>query len=216
MFLKILYPSSSVRDLIIWSNLYLRDIRYTSAGLAEQSTNLIPVRIRSYDDLTTSVTNTLHRSSSDPSLSHLLNNDSSSNPVRLNPTTSNQQQSQLNRLQSSTSTNSLFGSPHQLGTINDNQSNPNPISLPISHSPDNRIKRQSFIIDDSSPDLTQLALSVQHYPLNINSVDNILRTMTRPRKHTNSTSSTTSSLSETWSLPRINSYDQTSTQRMVS
>lgn len=49
----------------------------------------------------------------------------------------------------------------------------------------------------------------------MNSVDNILRTMSRTRKHTTSTSSTTSSLSEAWSLTRINSYEQNQTQKMV-
>jgi hypothetical protein len=77
------------------------------------------------------------------------------------------------------------------------------------------MKQQCFRTDDSSPDITQLALSFQRFPLNVNSVDNILRTMSYPRKHTTSTSSTTSSLSEAWSLTRINSYDQNQTQRMV-
>jgi hypothetical protein len=77
------------------------------------------------------------------------------------------------------------------------------------------MKQQSFNTDDSAPDITQLAISFQRYQLNVNSVDNILRTMSRPRKHTNSTSSTTSSLSEAWSLTRINSYDQNQAQRMV-
>jgi hypothetical protein len=225
IFLKILYPSSSVRDLILWSNLYLRDIRCTPVGSPERSSTLIRARIRSYEDLSTSITNNLHRSTSDPSLSQSLTNESSSitiRPINTNNTSSsNQQQSPSNRLQTSTSTNSLFGPPHQLGTLNDshqnvtNHSNTNPITLPTTTSPDNQIKQQSFTTDDSAPDITQLALSFQRYPINVNSVDNILRTMYRPRKHTNSTSSTTSSLSEAWSLTRINSYDQNQTQRMV-
>ncbi|CAF0928627.1 unnamed protein product [Adineta steineri] len=219
----ILYPSSSVRDLTIWSNLYLRDIRCTPTGSYEHSSTLIPARIRSYEDLSTSITNNLHRSTSDPNLSNSLQIESSALLTRLNNNSPlNQQQSQSNRLQNSTSTNSLFGPPHHLGTLNDgshhnvtNSSNTNQISLPISNSPDNRMKRQSLIADDSSPDITQLALSFQRFPLNVNSVDNILRTMSRPRRHTNSTSSTASSLSEAWSLTRINSYDTNQTQRMM-
>lgn len=148
---------------------------------------------------------------------------SSSVTIRLNPnsplSSSNQQpSSQSTRLQNSTSTNSLVGQSHQLDTSNDNQpnhSNSNQVPLPIPQSPDNRIKQHSFSTDDSSSEITQLAVSFQHYSLNVNSVDNILRIMARPRKHTNSTSSTTSSLSETWSLTRINSYEQNQTQKMV-
>ena len=152
------------------------------------------------------MTNTLHRSISDSSLTHLLNN--TTNPdlttsIRLNTNSSlqpppPQQQTQLNRLQSTPSANSLFGSPTQ-------HSNP---STP---------KQQNYPIDDSlSPDIIQLASSVQRFQLNIHSVDNILRIQTKPRQHTNSISSTTSSLSEAWSLPRVNSYEQNSThQRSV-
>ncbi|UJR33275.1 hypothetical protein I4U23_020730 [Adineta vaga] len=218
----ILYPSSSVRDLTIWSNLYLRDIRHTPVGSSEHSSTLIPARIRSYEDLSTSVTTNLHRSSSDPSLSNSLHSES---PLTNRPnqiSSSNQQPSQSNRLQNSTSTNSLFGPPHHLGIVNDgshqnvtNSCNTNQTALPIPASPDNRIKQQSFLADDSSPDITQLALSFQRFPLNVNSVDNILRTMSRPRRHTNSTSSTASSLSEAWSLPRINSSDSNQAQRMM-
>ena len=143
-----------------------------------------------------------------------MNNESS--PIPLRPT-SNPQASQSNRLQNSTSSNSLFGQPHQLGTPTDGHLplTTNQTFLPTPSSPDSRIKQHSFTTDDSSPEIVQLALSFQRYPLNVNSVDNILRTMTRPRKHTNSTSSTTSSLSETWSLTRINSYEQNQAQRMV-
>jgi hypothetical protein len=96
---------------------------------------------------------------------------------------------------------------------------PSTTTIPNSNghdSPDNRTKRQSFATDDSAPDITQLALSFQRFPLNVNSVDNILRITSRPRKHTNSTSSTGSSLSEAWSLTKINSQDSHPTQRMVS
>ncbi|CAF1633757.1 unnamed protein product [Adineta ricciae] len=218
----ILYPSSSVRDLTIWSNLYLRDIRHTPVGAFEHSSTLIPARIRSYEDLTASVTNNLHRSSSDPSLSNSLHNEPSliARPTPVSP--SSQQQSQSNRLQTSTSTNSLFGPPHHLGTLNDgshhsvtNPCNTNQTSILIPTSPDSRAKQQSFLTDDSSPDITQLALSFQRFPLNVNSVDNILRTMSRPRRHTNSTSSTASSLSEAWSLTRINSSDSSQAQRAM-
>ena len=82
-------------------------------------------------------------------------------------------------------------------------------------SPDNRIKRQSFATDDSAPDITQLVLSCQRYPLNVSSVDNILRITSRPRKHTNSTSSTGSSLSEAWSLTKINSHESNPANRLV-
>lgn len=99
-----------------------------------------------------------------------------------------------------------------------NTTPPSTITLPngnVHDSPDNRIKRQSFATDDSAPDITQLALTCQRFPLNVNSVDNILRTMARPRKHTNSTSSTGSSLSEAWSLTKINSQESHSTHRQV-
>ncbi|CAF5183399.1 unnamed protein product, partial [Rotaria magnacalcarata] len=218
----ILYPSSSVRDLTIWSNLYLRDIRYTPMGSSEHVSKPIPTRIRSYEDLSKLTTNTLHRSTSDPSLSDSLPIESSSittcpnnNPLLFPP------HSPFNRSQNSTSTNSLFGQPHHLGTLNDshpnviNNSNTNQISIPINISPDNRIKQHSFTADDSSPDLTQLALSYQRYSLNPHSVDNLLRAISRPRKYTNSTSSTTSSLSDAWSLTKINSYDPNQTQKMV-
>jgi hypothetical protein len=101
---------------------------------------------------------------------------------------------------------------------NINTTPPSTITIPNNNchdSPDNRIKRQSFTTDDSAPDITQLALSVQRFPLTVNSVDNILRTMSRPRKHTNSTSSTGSSLSEAWSLTKINSQDANPTHRLV-
>lgn len=70
-------------------------------------------------------------------------------------------------------------------------------------------------MDDSSTDITQLALSYQRFSLNLYSVDNTLRTMSRPRKCTNSSSSTTSSLSDAWSLTKINSFDPNQTQRTV-
>ena len=163
--------------------------------------------------------NNLHRSNSDPMLSNSSSNEPStilSRPNVNSPLTSSNQQptAQSNRLQNSTSTSSLFGQPHQLGTSNDHSSS-NQTSLQMPQSPDTRVKQCSFSTDDSAPDITQLALSFQRYPLNVNAVDNILRAMTRPRKHTNSTSSTTSSLSETWSLTRINSYEQNQTQKMV-
>jgi hypothetical protein len=194
----------------------LHDIRYTPAGSSEHSSTLIPARIRSYEDLSTSMTNNLHRSTSDPSLTKSSHIDSSSTTIRPNTISSslNSQQPQTNRLQNSTSTSSLFGPPHHLGMLTSSHIT-NQSSLPITNSPDNRIKQQSFPIDDSAPDITQLALSFRSFPINVNSVDNILRTMSRPRKHTNSTSSTASSLSETWSLTRVNSYDQNQTQRMV-
>lgn len=101
---------------------------------------------------------------------------------------------------------------------NNNTTPPSTITIPNNNchdSPDSRGKRQSFTTDDSAPDITQLALSFQRFPLNVNSVDNILRTMSRPRKHTNSTSSTGSSLSEAWSLTKINSQDSNPTPRSV-
>ena len=95
---------------------------------------------------------------------------------------------------------------------------PSTVTIPLQNSQNslvNRTKRQSFTTDDSAPDITQLALLLQRFPLNVNSADNILRTMARPRKHTNSTSSTGSSLSEAWSLTKINSYDSNQTQRTI-
>jgi hypothetical protein len=216
-------------------------------------------RLHSYDDLSSSMSNGLQRSTSDPSLTGSLSLESSSMTLRTvngasqtPPSTHSCQPNQLNRLHNSTSTNSLFGPPHHLGTLNGSQhnmttnssnglstptspnnnnnnnnnnhhhyhpnSNVSPLSInPMSmhDSPENRIKRQSFTTDDSAPDITQLALSFQRFPLNVNSVDNILRTMARPRKHTNSTSSTGSSLSEAWSLTKINSHDSHQTTRTV-
>ncbi|CAF1456062.1 unnamed protein product [Adineta steineri] len=240
---EILYPSYSVRDLRIWSNLYLCDARYTPAGSSEHpssSSSLIPGHLRSYEDL--SLTNGLHRSTSDPSLSGSVSLESSSITIRTGNTNANNNSltnsMQSNRLQNSTSTNSLFGPPHHLGTHNGSNNNvtnnpvnglstptspnnthitpPSTITLANNNSHDdldNQIKRQSIATDDSAPDITQLALSFQRFPLNVNSVDNILRTMSRPRKHTNSTSSTGSSLSEAWSLTRINSHESNQTQR---
>jgi hypothetical protein len=115
-------------------------------------------------------------------------------------------------------TNPTNGTSTPTSPNNINVTPPSTITLPNTNyqdSPDNRIKRQSFTTDDSAPDITQLALSFQRYSINVNSVDNILRTMSRPRKHTNSTSSTGSSLSEAWSLTKINSHDSNQTQRMV-
>lgn len=186
--------------------------------MPDQSTTNIPTRIRSYEDLSTSVTNTLHRSISDSTLNHLLNtnNDPSAltTSIRLNPPngSTQTQQIQFNRLQTSPSANSLFGSPNHLALVNEH-STPNPLLTPST--PDNRLKQQIYPIDDSSPDIIQLATSVQRFQLNIHSVDNILRIQTQPRRHTNSTSSTTSSLSEAWSLPRINSYEQNATNQRV-
>ena len=226
--------------------MYLRDVRHTSAGSLEHpssSSSLLPHRLPSYEDLSL-IPNTLHRSTSDPSLNGSLSLESSSVTIRTgNPNANNSpitNPTQSNRLQSSTSTISLFGSPHHPSTQNVNNHNMtnipvNNIPIPSSpnntnrtpsatitipnnnslDSPDNLKKLQSVATDDSAPDITQLALSFQRYPLNVNSVDNILRTMSRPRKHTNSTSSTGSSLSEAWSLPKINSHDSNQTQRMV-
>ena len=159
--------------------------------------------------------NNLHRSASDSAL-----NEPSTNTIRpnVNPSCSNVQQSPSNRLLNSTSTNSLFGPPHQLGTPPDNQINSlnfTPTNPSNPTSPDIRIKQPSSPTDDSSSDIDQLVSTFQRFPLNVNSVDSILRTIARPRKHTNSTSSTTSSLSETWSLTRINSYEPNQTPRTV-
>lgn len=161
--------------------------------------------------------NNIHRSASDSAL-----NDSSPIPSRSNitPSSSNVQQSPSNRLLNSTSTSSLFGLPHQLGTPPDNPVSPpngNPTNPIIPPSPDvHRTKKPSFTVDDFSPDIDQLVITFQKYPMNVNSVDSILRTITRPRRHTNSLSSTTSSFSEIPSLTRISSYEQNQAQRMVS
>jgi hypothetical protein len=101
---------------------------------------------------------------------------------------------------------------------NTNITPPSTITIPNNNchdSPDNRTKHQSVTTDDSAPDITQLALSCQRFSLNVNSVDNIIRNMSHARKHTNSTSSTGSSLSEAWSLTKINSHDSHPTHRMV-
>jgi hypothetical protein len=114
--------------------------------------------------------------------------------------------------------NPVNGSSTPTSPNTTNVTPPSTITIPNNHghdSPDNRTKRQSFTTDDSAPDITQLALSFHRFPMNVNSVDNILRTMSRPRKHTNSTSSTGSSLSEAWSLTKINSHDSHPTHRMV-
>ena len=182
--------------------------------------------MRSFEDLSHAVTNGLHRSTSDPSLTSSTHRDANP-PVSdgTNPSPSPNQPSPSNRLQNSTSTNSLFGLPHDLGTFTDSHpnvatnSNPNhsnqQISFPINLSPDTRIKRESFAIDDSAPDITQLALSFQRFPISVTSVDHILRTMSLARKPTNSTSSAASSFSEAGSLSRINSSDPSQTQPLV-
>ena len=156
------------------------------------------------------------------------------------PSNTPPQQSQTSRLQNSNSTSSLFGPPHHLGTLNGSSTSmtntaTNGNSTPTSpstqnispctatqnvangnpsDSPDRHLKRQSFTTDDSAPDITQLALSCQRFPLTVNSVDNILR-LNGPRRHTNSTSSTCSSLSEAWSLPRFNASESSQTPRTV-
>lgn len=118
-----------------------------------------------------------------------------------------------------TNNNPVNGVSTPTSPNNTNLTPPSTITIPNNNppdSPDNRIKRQSFTTDDSSPDITQLAYSVQRYALNANSVDNIIRTMSRPRKHTNSTSSAGSNLSEAWSsLTKINLQDANPTQRLV-
>lgn len=207
------------------------------------SSSVVTARLPSYEDLS-SLTNTLYRSTSDPNLNGELSLDSSSITLRTNNTMNNSltngiSQAQTNRLQTSTSSNSLFGPPHHLGThhgsnhnlttnsinMTSNPTSPNhtnstpPSTLTIpnnnSHeSPDNRIKHHSFTTDDSAPDITQLALSFQRFPLNVTSIDNILRAMSRPRKHRNSTSSTRSSFSE-HSLIKHNSHDSNQTQPII-
>jgi hypothetical protein len=231
--LKILYPSSSVRDLAIWSNLYLHDICQTPAGSSEHPSTFIPARMRSYDDLSNSFVNGLHRSTSDPGL-NLPSQIETVNIHSLNHLSINQQLTST-RLHTSLSTSSLLNSSHPLDTCNGSSTHnfpvqihphphqhqyqyqhfPHQTALTINLHADNRIKPHCSIIDDSAPDITQLALSFQRYPLNMNSIDSILRTMSRPRKHTTSTSSTASSLSEAWSMTRINTYDHYQTQRMV-
>ncbi|CAF3377579.1 unnamed protein product [Rotaria socialis] len=244
---EVLYPTYSVRDLRIWSNLYLRDVRFTPAGSSEHrsSSCAAPGRPHSYEDLP-SLTSGLCRSTSDPNLSGELSLESSLITVRTANTninnssfTNGSAQLQSNRLQNSTSSNSLFGPPHHLGTLNDsnhdminipanttlssasankiNTTPPPTVTVPNNScydSPDNRIKKYSYTTDDSAPDITQLALACRQFPLNVTSVDNILRAMSRPRKHTNSASSTRSSISE-YSLTKLNSNDSNQTQQMM-
>lgn len=224
---EILYPSHSVRDLRIWSNLYLREHRSSSAGTIEHpssSASLVPGGLHSFEDLSNPLLANLPRSNSDPSLTGSISLESSSATLRTSTHASLTPQS--NRLQNSTSTNSLFGQPHHLGTLNGSNQNMttnsiNGLSTPTSPnsknvaspSPnpvvDSPRKRESFTTDDSTPDLTQLALSMQRFPMN---ADGIIR-MSRPRKHTNSTSSTGSGISDTWSLTRTNSQDANHHQR---
>ena len=172
--------------------------------------------MRAYDqscgDLSTSATNNLHRSTSDSTLLNKLNNDSLSSSD--NNSLSYQHQHLLNCSQNSTSTNSLFGPPHYLGTLNDSHHNvtsTNPISLPITNNSDN----PNLINDNKSSNITQLASSYHRLPSNMNSADNILHGMPRPQKHTSSVSSTRSSLPETHSFSRTNSYDPNQMQRVV-
>lgn len=176
------------------------------------------------------MTNGLHRSASDsalstPTLSDVTPTTTLTPSLCPTHTSSSMSQSPSARLHSSLSNNSLFGPPHHLGTCNGSSQNfatqsaahqsSHQRSLPNNHSPENRLKPQHSIIGDSAPDITQLAISFHRFPLNVNGVDHILRTLTHPRKHTASTSSTASSLSEAWSLTRINSSDQSQTQRKV-
>ena len=208
----------------------MREICQTPAGSAEHTSTLIPARIRSYEDLSNSMTNGLHRSTSDSVLSTSTPAEGTPSPsithtLRMANPSSGMSQSPSIRLHSSTSNNSLFGPPHHLGTCNDSNQNfttQSPAhqslhrtSFPNEHSPESPMKQQDFIIDHSSPDITQLAISFHQYPLNVNGVDHILRTMAHSRKLTASTSSTASSLSEAWSLTRINAADQSQTLRKV-
>ncbi|CAF1028257.1 unnamed protein product, partial [Didymodactylos carnosus] len=244
---EVLYPSYSVRDLKIWTNLYLRDTRFTPSipcELPSSTSSLVP-RCRSYEDLSSSALNGLHRSSSDPSLSGSMESSITLRTGTTPPITiSNhnvgmtlQHQNSGHLLNSNSSlSNSLFGPPHHLGGALSQNGESNSNLLPTSNSTttpnqttatnsltnghcscgDQHYLSNGQTMDDSSldsaPDITQLALSMQKFPLNVSAV---LRTMST-RKHTNSTSSTTSSLSEAWSLPKISSFDNNNTpQKML-
>ena len=213
---QVLYPSSSVRDLNIWSNLYLRDHCQRPIGLSEHPSSLIPARLRSYEDLSNSIIGSLHRSASNPSLSTSLHSESAPNTMQTNSTTQPSP-----RLPISISAQCLSSSSPQQTLANGHthrfpsHSQTNNTSLPMQHSPITRLKQQSLPIDDSAPDITQLAISFQRFPMNLHGVESLLRTIGPKRKYTTSTSSTASSLSETWSLPRIHPSDTNQTQRTV-
>ena len=227
IFFQIIYPLSSVRDLKIWANLYLREIKQTPFGSPENPTSTIPVRFQSFEDLFNSMPNGIQRSTSDSNLhdsvhseSSFTTNTRSTHPYLINPP------SAPIRLRNSMSANSLSMSPQHSSPYHGSHhsfsthSHPTPVSyqtsLPISSNSDNRIKERNFPVDDSAPDITQLALSYQRYPLSLNSVDSILRNISRSNKHTTSMSSTASSLSDAWSLTRMSACDQSQTQVTVS
>lgn len=246
---KILYPSASVRDLKIWSNLYLRDIHQTSTGSSEDlntTSTLNTPSLQSFDELSTSMNNGLHRSSSDSQLTGSMSLESSSvtlktsNPLISTPPNSVTQQSSLVRSQNSASTNSLFGPPHHLGTLNGsnhnmthNTSNSNSVTtspttnngsvysfgFTVSNknhdSPDNQLRRQSFTTDDSASDLTQLGPSVQRCQTNTNGVENMLRSAANSLHQTTSTSSTGSNKSDNWLITKPQIQDSNGCKTLV-
>ncbi|CAF0774782.1 unnamed protein product [Didymodactylos carnosus] len=239
-----LYPSYSVRDLKIWTNLYLRDTRFTPSipcELPSSTSSLVP-RCRSYEDLSSSVLNGLHRSSSDPSLggsmeSSITLRTGTTPPITIsnhNVGMTLQHQNSGHLLNSNSSlSNSLFGPPHHLGETPSQNGGSNSSLLPALSSiatpsiatatnslinghrrggdyhHHHHLNNSATIYDsvvDSAPNIPQLSLS-QKFSSNTNTV---LKPMSA-RKHTNSTSSTTSSLSEAWSLPKISSLDNNNT-----
>ena len=176
----------------------------------------MPARLRSYEDLSNSITGSLHRSASNPSLSTSLHSDSAPNAAQPNSTPLPSPRLPISIsaqcLSSSSPQQTLpIGHTHQFPS----HSQTNHTSLPMQHSPITRLKQQSLPIDDSAPDITQLAISFQRFPMNLHGVESLLRTIGPKRKYTTSTSSTASSLSETWSLPRIHPSDTSPSQRAV-
>ncbi|CAF4199139.1 unnamed protein product [Rotaria magnacalcarata] len=77
----VLYPSDCNHTLCIWSDLYLRDTRYTPVGSSEHppsSLSLVPARLCSHEYSSSLLADGLHRSTADPWVSGSLRLESSS------------------------------------------------------------------------------------------------------------------------------------------
>lgn len=220
----VLRPSCGFRELTIWSNLYLHDINQTPTCVPVESPSLsIPLHCKSYEDLGFSMSNGLHSTTSDPNLTTSTHFDTNSfSNGRFPPLFTCNIPNTTSRLRRSLSTDSSLNS-HRLVSNHLNSQQHFRIGshrtsirertpLPLSSGSDNQMKERHSFTDDSSL-ARQLALAVQRSPLNSHDVDSFLRNLTFIKRHTNSMSSTGSSLSEDWSLARTNSLDPSQSLR---
>lgn len=195
---------------------------------SESPSKNIPVHLKSFEDLCPSIGNGLHQTTSNPNIStttdcdtHLLQNG------RLTHLLSNNSPRSPSRLSRCLSSDSVFIS-HQLPNtrlnsqqnffldINNRTPTRNRTSLPMALGSDNQIKARNSLSDDISPLLLNMALAVRHSPMNPYGIDHNSRNLTTVKEDTNSISSTASSLSEAWSLTRINSSETNQSQKSVS